>query len=308
MGTAVFLVAGVMAFGAGCLARSQYERDCLVTEEYRIASEKIHGQGKTIVFLTDLHNKEFGEENSRLLEAVRKVKPDAVLFGGDGMVAKRGNSDVRIPLELLTELAKEFPVYCGNGNHESRMVWKSEVYGETYENYRMALEHAGIRYLSNEAANLDNDIRIYGLDLPKSAYLPRSGEIPAGLLKDALGEPDPEKFHLLLAHSPLFFEEYAAWGADLTLSGHFHGGTIRLPLVGGVMTPQYQFFYPRCAGYFELPGKGREKSRMIVGRGLGTHSINIRLNDKPQVVVVRLCGADAQQQGQKYERHDKSRA
>ena len=295
MGTAVFLAAGVMAFGAGCLARSRYERDCLVTEKYRIASEKIHGQGKTIVFLTDLHNKEFGEENSRLLETVQKVKPDAVLFGGDGMVAKRGNSDVRIPLALLTELAKEFPVYCGNGNHESRMLWKSEIYGEAYENYRTALENAGIRYLSNEAADLDSDIRIYGLDLPKSAYLPRSGEIPEGLLKETLGEPDPEKFCLLLAHSPLFFEEYAAWGADLTLSGHFHGGTIRLPLVGGVMTPQYQFFYPRCAGYFELPGKGREKSRMIVGRGLGTHSINIRLNDKPQVVVVRLCGADTQQ-------------
>lgn len=295
MGTAVFLAASVMAFGAGCLARSRYERDCLVTEKYRIASEKIHGQGKTIVFLTDLHNKEFGEENSRLLEAVRKVKPDAVLFGGDGMVAKRGNSDVRIPLALLTELAKEFPVYCGNGNHESRMLWKSEIYGETYENYRTALENAGIRYLSNEAADLDSDIRIYGLDLPKSAYLPRSGEIPEGLLKETLGEPDPEKFCLLLAHSPLFFEEYAAWGADLTLSGHFHGGTIRLPLVGGVMTPQYQFFYSRCAGYFELPGKGREKSRMIVGRGLGTHSINIRLNDKPQVVVVRLCGADTRQ-------------
>ena len=284
-----------MAFGAGCLARSRYERDCLVTEEYWIASEKIHGQGKTIVFLTDLHNKEFGEENSRLLETVRKVKPDAVLFGGDGMVAKRGNSDVRIPLALLTELAKEFSVYCGNGNHESRMLWKSEIYGETYENYRTALENAGIRYLSNEAADLDSDIRVYGLDLPKSAYLPRSGEIPEGLLKETMGEPDPEKFCLLLTHSPLFFEEYAAWGADLTLSGHFHGGTIRLPLVGGVMTPQYQFFYPRCAGYFELPGKGREKSRMIVGRGLGTHSINIRLNDKPQVVVVRLCGADTQQ-------------
>ena len=295
MGTAVFLAASVMAFGAGCLARSRYERDCLVTEEYWIASEKIHGQGKAIVFLTDLHNKEFGEENSRLLETVRKVKPDAVLFGGDGMVAKRGNSDVRIPLALLTELAKEFSVYCGNGNHESRMLWKSEIYGEAYENYRTALENAGIRYLSNEAADLDSDIRIYGLDLPKSAYLPRSGEIPEGLLKETLGEPDPEKFCLLLAHSPLFFEEYAAWGADLTLSGHFHGGTIRLPLVGGVMTPQYQFFYPRCAGYFELPGKGREKSRMIVGRGLGTHSINIRLNDKPQVVVVRLCGADTQQ-------------
>ena len=61
------------------------------------------------------------------------------------------------------------------------------------------------------------------------------------------------------------------------------------------MTPQDQFFYPRCAGYFELPGSEKEKSRMIVGRGLGTHSINIRLNAKPQVVVVRLCGADVQQ-------------
>ena len=290
MGTAAFLAAGVMAFGAGCLARSRYERDCLVTEEYRIASEKIHGPGKTIVFLTDLHNKEFGKENRRLMEAVRRVNPDAVLFGGDGMVAKRGNPDIRIPLALLTGLAKEFPVYCGNGNHECRLLWKSDIYGGTYENYRTTLENAGIRYLSNEAADLDRDIKIYGLDLPKSAYLPRAGEIPEGLLKDAMGEPDPERFCILLAHSPLCFEEYADWGADLTLSGHFHGGTIRLPIVGGVMTPQYQFFYPRCAGNFELPGNGKEKSRMIVGRGLGTHSINIRLNDKPQVVVVRLCG------------------
>ena len=79
MGTAVFLVAGVMAFGAGCLARCRYERDCLVTEEYRIASEKIHGPGKTIVFLTDLHNKEFGKENCRLMEAVRRVNPAEII-------------------------------------------------------------------------------------------------------------------------------------------------------------------------------------------------------------------------------------
>ena len=151
METAVFLAAGAIAFGAGCLARSRYERDCLVTEEYRIVSEKIHGPEKTIVFLTDLHNKEFGDQNCRLLDAVRKVKPDAVLSGGDGMVAKKGNSDVEIPRKLLTELAKEFPVYCGNGNHECRLLWKSDIYGDTYENYRTTLENAGIRYLSNEA-------------------------------------------------------------------------------------------------------------------------------------------------------------
>ncbi|MFR4784616.1 MAG: hypothetical protein ACLUAR_18520 [Pilosibacter sp.] len=83
-----------------------------------------------------------------------------------------------ISRELLTELAKEFPVYCGNGNHESRMVWKSEIYGAAYENYRTALENAGIRYLSERVRRIStDDIRIYGLDLPKSAYLPRSGEI-----------------------------------------------------------------------------------------------------------------------------------
>lgn len=92
-----------------------------------------------------------------------------------------------------------------------------------------------------------------------------------------------EPFTILLAHSPLYFDSYARWGADLTLAGHFHGGTIRIPGLGGVMTPQYQFFLPWCAGDFERDGK-----RMIVSRGLGTHSINIRFNNRPQLALIRL--------------------
>ena len=289
MGAEVFLAAGLAAAGAGCLARSRYERDCLVTEEYRIVSEKIHGPEKTFVFLTDLHSKEFGEGNHRLLQAVKDAEPDAVLCGGDGMIAKYGRADLRVPLELLTSLAREFPVYCGNGNHECRLRWEKDIYGDAGEEYETALKKAGIVCLSDSFVDLDRDIRLYGLDLPKTAYLPRGGKIPDGMIAQALGETDLMRFNLLLAHSPLFFEEYAEWGADLSLSGHFHGGTIRLPYLGGVMTPQYQFFYPRCAGSFVLPGKFGEESRMIVGRGLGTHSINIRLNDKPQVAVIKIC-------------------
>ena len=133
MGAAVFLAAGLAAAGAGCLARSRYERDCLVTEEYRIVSDKIHGPERTFVFLTDLHSKEFGEGNSRLLKAVRDAKPDAILCGGDGMIAKHGKTDLRVPLKLLTALAKEFPVYCGNGNHECRLLWEKEIYGNARE-------------------------------------------------------------------------------------------------------------------------------------------------------------------------------
>ena len=86
----------------------------------------------------------------------------------------------------------------------------------------------------------------------------------------------------------MYFKEAAAWGADLTLAGHFHGGTIRIPVLGGVMTPQYQFFLPWCAGTFEKDGK-----MMAVSRGLGTHSINIRIHNKPQLLVLDLQPEEA---------------
>ena len=105
-----------------------------------------------------------------------------------------------------------------------------------------------------------------------------------GFMEKVLGRPQTETFTVLLAHSPMFFREYAEWGADLTLAGHFHGGTIQIPFLGGLMTPQYQFFFPWYAGLYE----GLMERKMIVGRGLGTHSINIRFNDKPQVVVVDI--------------------
>ena len=93
---------------------------------------------------------------------MRKVKPDAVLFGGDGMVAKRGNSDVRIPLALLTELAKEFPVYCGNGNHESRMLWNLRFTVRLMRIIGQPWKMQGSVISPNEAADLDSDIRVYG--------------------------------------------------------------------------------------------------------------------------------------------------
>ena len=108
--------------------------------------------------------------------------------------------------------------------------------------------------------------------------------MPSDYIEKKAGKADPDHFQILLAHSPLYFDACAKWGADLTLSGHFHGGTIRLPGLGGVMTPQYQFFLPWCAGIFEKQGH-----YMAVSRGLGTHSINIRLNNRPQLLVIRIC-------------------
>ncbi len=278
-----YLTAATAAAGGLFLLRSEYERDQLVTETFTIHSPKIKGEGKRLVFLTDLHDKEFGPDNERLLEAIREAKPDMVLIGGDMMVAK-GVGDISISLKLLKKLSEEFTVVCANGNHELRLRNETETYGDKYREYRHALREMGIVFLSDSKIALDEDIDLYGLNLLSEYYKPGYPKMKPGFVGKVLGEPDKEKFSLLLAHSPMFFDEYAEWGADLTLSGHFHGGTIRLPFVGGVMTPQYQFFFPWCAGLYE----GVHGRKLIVGRGLGTHSINIRFNDKPQVVVVDI--------------------
>lgn len=278
-----YLAAAVTAAGGGFFARSEYEKNQLVTEFFEIHSPKIKGKPVRLVFLTDLHDKEFGLDNRRLLDAIRKAEPDYVLVGGDLMVAK-GVGDLTVSLKLLGNLSKEFPVICANGNHELRLRDEPQIYGEKYREYRRALQKMGITFLSDRKYALNEDMDLYGLNLLPIHYKPGYPKMKPDYIEKVLGKPDSEKFTLLMAHSPMFFGEYEAWGADLTLAGHFHGGTIRLPFIGGVMTPQYQFFFPWCAGLFT----GKTGRKLLAGRGLGTHSINIRFCDKPQVVVVDI--------------------
>lgn len=286
-----FLSGTAAAVTALCLKRSQYEREHFKIDETEIESSKIKSP-RTLVFLSDLHDKEFGKDGRDLLKAIAEIRPDAVLIGGDTMVAKEGRAGLDVTRRLIHGLAAipgrengtHCPVYYANGNHEQRLRRETDTYGNLYQELRRLLAAEGVHYLSDSSALLGDDIRISGLDLDPCYY---RDLIPARMksvyLFSRLGRPDAERYQVLMAHSPLFCKAYAEWGADLALSGHFHGGTIRLPLLGGVMTPQYQFFLPCCAGTFETCGH-----YMIVSRGLGTHSINIRLGNRPQVVVVRL--------------------
>lgn len=285
----------IAAAGCACVLRSEYEKKHFSVEEAVVMSDKILSD-RIVVFLSDLHNNEFGSDNQRLIEAMHILDPDAILCGGDMMVS-RGRGGVGVPLKLMRHLGGRYPVYYGNGNHENRMRRERKTYGTLYEKYRDALRAAGVVYLEDETAPFGPDILISGLDLDagfyRKALLRKMPPMGKKYLDRKLGEtehsPEGEKFRILLAHSPLYFKDYVDWGADLVLSGHFHGGTIRLPVLGGVMTPQYQFFLPWCAGSFEQDGK-----RMVVSRGLGTHSINIRLNNRPQIVILRLVSQSPQ--------------
>lgn len=95
--------------------------------------------------------------------------------------------------------------------------------------------------------------------------------------------PAKHKCNILIAHNPDYFEEYAKWGADLVLSGHVHGGIMRIPFLGGVLAPSYRIFPKYDGGVFK-----EGKSVMLLGRGLGSHTIQLRFFNPAELYEVTL--------------------
>lgn len=262
---------------AGCLLRSEYEKRQIRTVSYRIEHEKIPDgfDGVRILLLADLHGKSFGPGNEKLYTRIRECRPDYILGAGDMIVKTRPHNTAETArfLGRLTELC---PVYCGNGNHELALKGQAGRQGEdAYRHYTEQLQRLGVVVLADSTAVLrrgEQAIDVTGLDLglgyyAKALSVPMRGDY----LEKKLGKPQSGRFHILLGHYPNYFPEYAAWGADLVLAGHMHGGTVRLPGIGGLMSPNFEFFPVYDRGMYR-----HGKSCMIVSPGLGTHSVNIR--------------------------------
>lgn len=270
------------------LLLSGYERSHLVIKEYTIESDKIPSDfdGYTFAAMTDLHNNQFGENNEKLISAIDSISPDAILCGGDMLVSK-GVKSHEVPVKLMTELAGRYKVYYCNGNHESRLFWKPEIYGEQGKQYFNALREAGVSVLNDKKITFkcsDGSLAITGFEIERQYFHKLSDlKLDSAEMNEKLGRADKKAFNILLAHSPVSFESYAEWGADLVLSGHFHGGTIVVPFMGGLMSPDLVLFPKYYRGRFDEYG-----STMIVSGGLGTHSINIRINNRPELIVIRL--------------------
>jgi len=281
----ILTLAGAAAgITAAALADSALERRSLSVKRYTVFTEKPLGRERRLVFLSDLHDDSFGEENARLLAAIRAEHPDAVLTGGDMMTVKR-SADIEKAARFMRALASEWPVYAADGNHETRLDRDRGRYGDLYDAYMDGLLAAGVRTVNNGSAMLGEHIRISGVTLGMEWYRKfRVPEMQPSFLEERLGPVRRDLFQILLIHSPMFLSAASGWGADLSLAGHFHGGTIRLPGGMGLMTPQFQFFRREVAG-MHVKGSGA----MIVSPGLGTHSVNLRINNRPQVVVVNLA-------------------
>lgn len=250
--------------------------------EYQLYSSKVKKEHRYVV-LSDLHNKSYGEKNSKLIRKITRLTPEGILIAGDILTAKPEKS-YEVALDLIKNLAEKYPIYYGMGNHETRLFLYPETYGDMGERYLADLNKVSVDFMKNESRQCEDNIRITGLDMNRDYYKRlKKHPMDSNYLKETLGEADKQKYEILLAHNPDYFEEYAAWGADLVLSGHVHGGMMRLPVLGGVISPSVKLFPKYDGGLFKIG-----KSIMILSRGLGMHTIPIRIFNPGELILLKI--------------------
>lgn len=274
----VFLLLVVVLF----LVRLQIDANLIQTSRYNLESSKVPKSfdGYKIVHISDLHSKEFGEDNKPLIEKIAEEKPDIVVLTGDMVSANE--TDYTVFFSLVSELTQKYKVYFIPGNHEQAINAKKKQEIIAY------LEETGADVLDNEVVSLkseDEEINLYGLWYSNKYYSENEEYIlDEKLISELIGDADTDSYNILLSHNPRYFLTYASWGADLTLSGHVHGGMVRIPFVGAIFSPDEGFFPKYDAGlYTEDSGKS-----IVVSRGLGSGTRGFRLFNRPDLVVITL--------------------
>lgn len=249
---------------------------------YEIRTPKVNNPIR-LLQIADLHGFSYGKDNARLIRAIRDAKPDLILIAGD-LIVKNNAAKYDSMTSFACKLPAIAPVYFAFGNHESKA--KSEKVPE-FAVFEKTLQKNGIVFLHNEYRTVlvkDDTIALYGLELPLSFYEKRKKQsLPASFLEKSLGSCDTVHFSVLLAHNPAYGDDYFHWGADLTLSGHTHGGLVRFPCGRSILSPELLFFPKYDGGHYR-----QDDRHLIVSKGLGTHTFHIRIFNRAEVVLITI--------------------
>lgn len=250
----------------------------LLLTEYTVDSSKLPPEFDSfrIVQISDLHNTEIGDKNEKLIKMITDARPDIIVFTGDIIDSRK--TDMDIALAFTKEAVKIAPCYYITGNHESNV--------EEYDTFKSGLISQGITVLENKSVYIEksNDkICLIGVSDP---LFSTDDELHSSLImKNTLDSLDISEdcFTVLLSHRPELFKVYKEYPIDLVLSGHAHGGQFRLPFIGGVFVPSQGLFPKYDAGLFYENG-----TSMIISRGIGNSVIPVRINNRPEVVLIEL--------------------
>jgi predicted MPP superfamily phosphohydrolase len=253
---------------------NQWVNDQFIERVYSVSTTKI-SQPVRIALLTDLHQTRYGERSERLVAAIERSAPDLVVFGGD-MTDLR--ADPVVFRNLLDQLGERFPLAFVAGNHE---VWTEQL----VEIKEMVKAHSGI-VLDGVCVDLElreQRMTLCGLDDPVVGLQ----RYKTQLEKVLSSERSPEDFSLMISHRPEWrrIKLFVEAGFDLILSGHTHGGQIRIPgLLNGLFAPN-QGLSPKISGgeYFH------QQTVQIVSRGLTRDSFGFpRIFNQPELVIIDL--------------------
>ncbi len=240
-------------------------------------------EGKKLLILSDLHKKRYGDNYNNIMPYCECADPDYIFFLGD--LYSRDETDMKPKAAFLARLREIAPTYYIIGNHELFQP-------DCLRALCIRLEKLGVQVLRNRKVTLSREgqeIDLYGLQLPLRYYINsdwsyRGLPVPTvEYLEKCLGKPDKDRCSFLLAHDPFFFESYARWGADVTFSGHCHGGIVRMPIVGGLLSPERKFFPKYTKGIYKSELFGEDR-KLVVTAGLG----KFRVNNPSEVLVCTL--------------------
>ncbi|MEG1887058.1 MAG: metallophosphoesterase [Oscillospiraceae bacterium] len=263
-----------------------YSNTHISIHRYLIQDEKISSEfdGYRIAVITDLHSAEFGKNNKKLCKKLENQHPDAVLMAGD--MINSTDEEFGVFYNFAKTVAAEYETYYIFGNHELIL---SDKLREEIVNKVSAL---GIKVLDNEKVTLKKNgesINLYGMwfnlryyrdatDITDDEY-----NFTKMQMQKILGDADTKEYNILLTHNPVYFDAYADWHADLVISGHMHGGMVRIPFKGGVFSPEKDRFPKYDIGLFE-----NKNCRMIVSGGLGNGISGFRFNNCPDLTIIDL--------------------
>lgn len=248
---------------------------------YKVASKKIPKgfEGFRIAQISDLHNCEQGKSNSKTLALLKNAHPDIIVITGDMIDSRHTKIDVAV--DFAKKAVKIAPCYYVCGNHEARMP-------DEYAILLKKLKKAGVHTMQNEVIKIkkiNDTITLIGAEDP---YVTRretnreNSEILDSTLQELL-RYNESAFTVLLVHRPEHIKVYAENNIDLALTGHTHGGQIKLPFIGGLFAPNQGFLPKYDSGFFK-----EKDTTLFISRGVGNSQFPVRFLNPPEIPIIEL--------------------
>ncbi|MEK4300847.1 metallophosphoesterase [Oceanobacillus sp. FSL W8-0428] len=233
-------------------------------------SDKLEeGTELKILQITDVHSRVFGAENSAVLEKVKELDADIIVLTGD--LIDRKTENLEIAYQLAEELVRINPdTYFVTGNHEHENLEK--------EAFLAGLKDRGIITLSNENTQFEKNGQLFNIVGVSDVSTEHED------MTLAFADLDTDKYTILLSHAPIVVQKYPDVDADIVLSGHTHGGQVRLPFIGALVAPDEGLLPELQKGIYPL---GDERY-LYIDSGLGTSALPIRFLNQSQISLITI--------------------